>query len=236
VEGIGMTEPTKITRVSKSLYDAIEDLNRRHGYNMPFTKATDKLADIVKKDERGFINQFEWIPPSRKKKPLWFDNKKGSLFDVIIIGFIFFTIVIGGVVTLSVLSDFFANPELSRQINTTTAGNATRTQATTFNQGHGMDNMIVGAFFLLHIGMLVLAALTPISIVFLVIDLILITVNVIIGIVLRELLTETFLTLDAGKVHLPGTFWIAQNIVTIELVFIVLAIIVMFMAARSSPQ
>lgn len=165
-------------------------------------------------------------------------SKKGSVFDLTIIMFVFLSVVLTGLMMMTVVDAIFSSPGISlgfknatgQQVNNS-AGSAAMRAAGHFTQSSdsSTDNMIVAFFFLMHIGIIVLAALTPANIIFMFVALIMVMVNIMIGYAVQSMSTPLF----AGFMYsLPMSKWLLDHIIGIELCYAVILIIIMFMSAR----
>ena len=167
-------------------------------------------------------------------------GKRGSLLDSIFIMFIFVAVLISGLVAFTVLTSFFADPALTAQLQqvgmnnsaSNRAGNASITLVQKQTTGGGLDNTVVTFFFMIHLVMLIMAAIIPVSLVFLVINFFFVMLNILISYIVGSLSEPLF----AGfvLVSMPHSKWVLDNIIPIELSYAIITVIVMFMANKQA--
>lgn len=167
------------------------------------------------------------------------NRKRGSLFDISIIMFVFVAIVIAGLMMNTILAAISSDPGLSFQINNTFNDGTNKTNNTaaraalnlanrqTREENGGTDNMIVTFFFLSHISIIILAAIIPTSIIFIFITFFFVMLNIVLGYIVTNISTPLF----AGfGINLVYSRWLLEHIIAIELGYSILIVIVMFIA------
>ncbi len=119
-------------------------------------------------------------------------NKRGSMFDAILILVMFVGAIIASLVTVTIISEFFEEPSVQTLLNASATGNNTREVAEKFTTGGTIDGMVVTIFFLSHIVIIVLAAIVPISPVFIIVNLIFYGINLVLAYIFQTLGTSLF--------------------------------------------
>jgi hypothetical protein len=156
-------------------------------------------------------------------------NKKGSLTDGIFVYILFFMLVIGSIVFVLFINNLFNDSSFIAVTGTSTQGNATLQVGRNFASST-IDNMVVAFYFLAHIIMIVLAAFLPISPIFIMVNLVFSFSIIFISYAFSSGLAETITT--SGVTGLGKTLWIVNHGTILELIWIALVIIAMFMAGN----
>lgn len=156
------------------------------------------------------------------------------MIDLIFVMFVFAAVITAGLMANTVLNAFMSDPTIQTSLNATnfTAGASINRVAThtTQTDGGGMDNTITVFFFLIHIAILVLAALIPTNVIFLIITIMFVLINITMSYIAQSISAPLF----AGfAVSLPMSKWLLDHLIAIELGYSVMLVVVMFMAARA---
>lgn len=176
-----------------------------------------------------------------------FKNKRGVVLDLFVAIILVTVLMIVGMVGIYVTNSVFTNPSFNSTIATvggvsgsnatagSPVGNTTR-DAVSYIRGSEttrgtIDSFIMGAYFLLHIGVIVLAALIGAN-------LILFGLNIVVSIILIlfSVLINNFvpniMTAFGAQTFMPNTLWIFNNLPLLETIWVALLLIVMYVTQK----
>jgi len=156
-----------------------------------------------------------------------FGKKRGTLLDMIPV----FIILVGLLITMLIVS----NIGTAVIENTSFADNFNQSGVTdVWNTLHtkGFDSMFVAAYFLLHIGIIILAIALPITgIIFLAINIVFALVIGVLASIFEETMKGIFVAFNPA--YFPMTGWIVSHFLVLEIGFVLILMYALYQRAKA---
>lgn len=158
-------------------------------------------------------------------------NKRGSFLDLIFVIVTLLGAIFATVYVLQFNTAFYGNVAVQKLANQSDAGRKMTTFYTqTYPNGYA-DTIIVGSYVIYHIGVIILAVFIPVSMLFLVFH----VLTLFFGVLLSSWAGSMAIPVAQGYAgSIPMTWWLINHLVSVELAFAALTIVVTFLASRNS--